>query len=123
MRFTTSAITAALLLSVQATASFLEPRKEEEKLKPCTAKSSTSGNYFDINPLHVSADKKSKDKKNKVESWHSRGHDYGANFTINFCGAVVEDLLDMGGVSGLNQGQAKNVSAFYQHGSKVYSIG
>lgn len=111
---------AVLLLALageSAASSFLAPRSED--LKPCTAKSNTSGNYFDINSLHVNAKKGDK----APESWHSRGHDYGANFTINFCGGVVEDLDDLGGVEDIRPAQYGNVSAYYKRGNKIFSIG
>ncbi|KAL1961318.1 hypothetical protein VTO42DRAFT_46 [Malbranchea cinnamomea] len=54
------------------------------------------------------------------ESWHSKGHDYGANFTINICAPVVERLED---VVGVDKALWKNVSAYYEQDGKVYSIG
>ncbi|KAK5000103.1 hypothetical protein LTR28_013173, partial [Elasticomyces elasticus] len=47
-------------------------------------------------------------------------YDYGANFTLNFCGGVVEELKD---VVGVDEGRWRNVSAFYEKGGKTYSIG
>lgn len=60
-------------------------------------------------------------KKGEVsESYHVKGQDYGANFTINFCAPVVEDLTD---VEGVDKKLAQNVSAYYTIGKKSYSIG
>ncbi|KAI9727651.1 MAG: Cation-independent mannose-6-phosphate receptor CI-MPR [Chrysothrix sp. TS-e1954] len=92
----------------------------------CTARA-PSGSYFDLSPIHIEppapqksgSPKPSKDE-DEVESWHSRGYDYGANFTMNFCGPVVEELED---VVGLRSREARNVSAFYEKGGKTYSIG
>ena len=93
--------------------------------QPCTAESSTSGNFFDINPLHVAkpdSDSKSskKDKDKTPTSWHARGYDYGANFTINFCGSVIEDVDRF---EDLDKKMWKNVSAFYYRDHEYYSIG
>jgi cation-dependent mannose-6-phosphate receptor len=55
------------------------------------------------------------------ESYHAKGYDYPSNFTINFCGPVVETLED---VEGIPTTKVANVSAFYKnrHGD-IYSIG
>ncbi|KAK1055611.1 Cation-independent mannose-6-phosphate receptor CI-MPR [Friedmanniomyces endolithicus] len=42
---------------------------------------------------------------------------------MNFCGGVIEDLGERGGVVGVEKGLWRNVSAFYETGGKVYSIG
>ena len=47
----------------------------------------------------------------------------GYNFTMNFCGGVIEDLGNMGGVEGVDKELWRNVSAYYKHDGKVYSIG
>lgn len=47
----------------------------------------------------------------------------GYNFTLNFCGGVVEDLEKKGGVVGVEKELYKNVSAYYTQNGKVYSIG
>ena len=65
-------------------------------------------------------DGKKAHKSDRIESWHAKGYDYGANFTLNFCEPVIEDLED---VIGINKEQAKNVSAYYTMGGKTYSIG
>jgi cation-dependent mannose-6-phosphate receptor len=49
-----------------------------------------------------------------------RGYDYGANFTVNFCAPVVENLTD---VVGIEESRWQNVSAFYEKEGKTYSIG
>lgn len=86
---------------------------------PCTIRSPTSGAFFDLNPIHLELPtKKTKDSRN--ESWTARGYDYGANFTLNFCGPVIEDLKD---VVGVEEKRWQNVSAFYELGGKTYSIG
>lgn len=96
--------------------------KKEKKAKPCTIKS-PSDRFFDLNPISVQPDstKKGKDgKSHPAESWHAKGYDYPANFTLNFCSPVVEELDS---VVGLDSHSAKNVSAFYTQHGKTYSIG
>ena len=94
--------------------------------QPCTAESTTSGNFFDINPLQIqppSSDSPSKSKKKDnadLHSWHARGYDYHANFTLNFCGPVVEKLDD---VEDLQKSMWKNVSAYYEKSGRTYAIG
>ncbi|KAF2243342.1 mannose 6-phosphate receptor domain-containing protein [Trematosphaeria pertusa] len=93
----------------------------DKLLKPCTAISPTTERFFDLNPLHRTPPEEGKKKKEGEEgSWHARGHDYGANFTINFCGPVVEELQN---VADLDKSYWKNVSAFYEKGDKQYAIG
>ncbi|KAF2006203.1 mannose 6-phosphate receptor domain-containing protein, partial [Amniculicola lignicola CBS 123094] len=93
----------------------------ERPWKPCTARSPTTERFFDLNPIHRTAPKEGEKRKEGDEgSWHARGYDYGANFTINFCGAVVEELEN---VQGLEKSMWKNVSAFYEKDDKQYAIG
>lgn len=113
----------AVLACQAAAASDGEGSKKEPPPKPCTIRSSTSGNFFDLNQLYIEPPKKdAKQTKSPaaVESWHSRGYDYGANFTMNICGPVVEELDD---VVGLTSSQRKNVSAYYTKGKETYSMG
>ena len=53
-------------------------------------------------------------------SWHSRGHDYPANFTLNICSSVIEGVEN---VVGVESERWQNVSAYYQMDGKIYSIG
>ena len=93
----------------------------EKPLKPCTIISPTTERFFDLNPIHRALPEKGKKvKEGGDSSWHARGYDYGANFTINFCGPVIEELDD---VVDLDQSMWKNVSAFYEKGQKQYAIG
>ncbi|KAF1961196.1 mannose 6-phosphate receptor domain-containing protein [Byssothecium circinans] len=118
------ALTAILSVLLSAT---LVAAAADKPLKPCTAISPTTQRFFDLNPMHRAPpddkDHSRKKKSNKdVEdgSWHARGYDYGANFTINFCGPVVEEL---GSVVDLDREERKNVSAFYERDGKTYAIG
>jgi cation-dependent mannose-6-phosphate receptor len=96
--------------------------KKAPPLKPCTIRSGPTGNFFDVSALRLEP-AKNRDKPAKgeaVESWHARGYDYGANFTLNFCAPVVEEVKDVDGVESAGW---KNVSAYYQKGGKTYSMG
>jgi cation-dependent mannose-6-phosphate receptor len=88
---------------------------------PCTIRSPTSGAFFDLNPLHILPPASSKSKHPRETSWNTTGYDYGYNFTLNFCGPVIEPLEK---VEGLDKEELKNVSAFYKDGEgKVFSLG
>lgn len=56
----------------------------------------------------------------RSESWHARGYDYGANFTLNICAPVVEKLDK---VEGIEDDRKANISGFYMKDDKVFSIG
>ncbi|KAK0934323.1 Cation-independent mannose-6-phosphate receptor CI-MPR [Friedmanniomyces endolithicus] len=90
---------------------------------PCTIRSPNTHAFFDLNPLHISDPATSTSKHPRDRSWNATGWDMGYNFTMNFCGGVVEDLGERGGVVGVEKGLWRNVSAFYEMGGKVYSIG
>ncbi|KAL2074805.1 hypothetical protein VTL71DRAFT_8584 [Oculimacula yallundae] len=97
---------------------------EEKVLDPCTV-SSVSGNFYDLRSLSISppAEDKKPAKGEKLDDWHARGFDYHnstANFTLNICAPVVGAVED---VVGVERGLWKNVSAYYELGSKKYSIG
>jgi cation-dependent mannose-6-phosphate receptor len=86
--------------------------------KPCTLHSPSTGSFYDLRPLQI-LPSTAKDARN--DSWHAKGYDYGANFTINFCGPVIEDLED---VNDISEYRWRNVSAFYRTANdEVYSIG
>lgn len=106
----------AALLWIVAAAS-----PDKKPTKPCTAVSPTTDRFFDLNPLHRTLPEEGKKAKDgETGSWHARGHDYGANFTINFCGPVVEELDH---VQDLDRDLWKNVSAYYEIGNKQYALG
>lgn len=90
--------------------------------KPCTIHSPSSGSYYDLTPLSVQPlhDGKKAHKDDRAESWHARGYDYAANFTLNFCAPVIEEVRD---VVGVERRLWRNVSAFYELDGKTYSIG
>ncbi|KAL4780026.1 mannose-6-phosphate receptor binding domain-containing protein [Aspergillus varians] len=88
---------------------------------PCAARSPTTGLYYDLSALTVPLNGGDKSRKHhRDESWHVRGHDYNANFTLNICAPVVEEVTD---VVGVNENNWQNVSAYYQREGMTYSIG
>ncbi|KAK2801212.1 Cation-independent mannose-6-phosphate receptor CI-MPR [Onygenales sp. PD_10] len=92
--------------------------------KPCTITSPTSGAYFDLSTISLSPPEMKDGKKvhtdSREDSWHAKGYDYPANFTINVCQPVIEELKD---VVGVEESRWGNVSAYYQLDGKTYSIG
>lgn len=89
---------------------------------PCTIRSPTSGAFFDLNPVNIQlpAEGKKWPKDARNESWPARGYDYGSNFTLNFCGPVVEEIEAAVGIS---KSKLDRIGAYYEKGGKVYSIG
>lgn len=91
---------------------------------PCVARSPTSGMYFDLSVISLAPPElkngKQVNKDDRGESWHAKGHDYLANFTLNICAPVIEKVED---VVGVEPSLWKNVSAFYERDGKTYSIG
>ncbi|KAK2812594.1 hypothetical protein FQN50_001238 [Emmonsiellopsis sp. PD_5] len=92
--------------------------------KPCTITSPTTGAYFDLSTISLSPPEIKDGKKvhtdGREDSWHAKGYDYPANFTINVCQPVIEELKD---VVGVEESRWGNVSAYYQLDGKTYSIG
>ncbi|KAE8351813.1 mannose-6-phosphate receptor binding domain-containing protein [Aspergillus coremiiformis] len=92
-------------------------------LSPCIARSPTTGLYYDLNPISLSPPSTKEEKLRgnvRDESWHAKGHDYKANFTLNVCAPVVEGIKD---VVGVDRARWANVSAYYEKEGKIYSIG
>ncbi|OCK73740.1 mannose 6-phosphate receptor domain-containing protein [Lepidopterella palustris CBS 459.81] len=96
--------------------------EKAKPLKPCTIRSPSTDRFFDLNPIRVTLPEKGKKvhKDDRTESWHAKGYDYPANFTLNFCGPVVEELDE---IVDLDKHLWKNVSAFYKRDGKYYSMG
>ena len=96
--------------------------KDSIPTKPCTVDSPSSGLHYDLNTITVPPldDGKQLHKDSRNESWHAKGYDYGANFTLNFCAPVIEELDD---VVGVKEELYRNVSAYYTLDGKTYSIG
>ncbi|KAM0720552.1 hypothetical protein Q7P37_004688 [Cladosporium fusiforme] len=111
----------SLALYLSLTAADPAPAKSTDTPRePCTIRSPTSGAFFDLNPIHVLPPSESKAKHPREISWNTTGHDYGYNFTMNFCGPVLENITD---VVGVEEKAWKNVSAFYKADGKIYSLG
>ncbi len=107
------------LLSLLTYTAFAADSKET---KPCQINNPINGNFYDLNTITVQPlqDHKKAHKDDRDESWHARGYDYETNFTINFCAPVIEKLEH---VVGIKENLWRNVSAFYTHDKKTYSIG
>ncbi|KAL4974471.1 mannose-6-phosphate receptor binding domain-containing protein [Aspergillus desertorum] len=111
-----------LLASALTSVYAVSDSSRSSELAQCVARSPTTGLYYDLNALHVQplpSGEKSR-KYVRDESWHAKGYDYNANFTLNICGPVVENVTD---VVGVEQKRWQNVSAYYQKEGKTYSIG
>jgi cation-dependent mannose-6-phosphate receptor len=115
-----SSLPIALLITL-AIHSGMSAAADEKAVEPCTVASS-SGSFYDLRKLSVQPPKEGeKAKKNdKVEDWHAKGYDYGANFTLNICAPVVSEIERP---VGIDKKLSQNVSAYYELGSKTYSIG
>lgn len=109
------------LLSAGAASDTTPPK---DALSPCVARSASTGLYYDLNALSLSPpalkDGQKVYKGDRDTSWHSKGHDHPANFTINICAPVIEDVTDVEGVGSERWG---NVSAYYELDGRTYSLG
>jgi cation-dependent mannose-6-phosphate receptor len=113
----------AALALTSAAAAADDKKSKQPPPKPCTIHSTSTGGFFDLNSLYVELPKKDAKpvkKEAQTESWHARGYDYGANFTLNFCGPVVEELDR---VEDVDKSLWRNVSAYYTMNRKTYSMG
>lgn len=81
----------------------------------CSVTSPHTENFFDLRPL-----RRVPDMTPPHKDWTAKGQDYNTNFTINVCGPV---LADKAHVEGVDEAARMNVSAFYEKGGKIYSIG
>ncbi|KAK0718451.1 mannose-6-phosphate receptor binding domain-containing protein [Lasiosphaeria miniovina] len=90
-------------------------------ITPCVA-TSTSGSFFDLRPdtAVAVAEGEKAPRGIPVEDYLAKGWDYGANFTLNICSAVVKKVDD---VVGVEKAMWRNVSAYYESKGKVYSLG
>ncbi|KAL8699298.1 MAG: hypothetical protein Q9201_006083 [Fulgogasparrea decipioides] len=95
---------------------------DSKPLPPCTIFSPSTNAYYDLNPITVLKlkDHKKAHKDDRTESWHARGYGMGTNFTLNFCGPVIETIEE---AVGIKESQLRNISAFYEWKGKTYSIG
>ena len=89
---------------------------------PCTA-TSTSGAFYDLrHDIVLPPVEGGKKPKAGVQAtdYIARGHDYGANFTLNICAAVVKPVKN---VEGLDRDLWANVSAYYERNGDIFSLG
>lgn len=88
----------------------------------CTATASAgSGGFFDLRPIRAHpANSGAQHKAGVTKDYRSKGYDYGKNFTLNICGAVIDPVTDVMGVA---KSSWANVSAYYVSHGSVYSIG
>jgi cation-dependent mannose-6-phosphate receptor len=115
-----------ILLVLSPLLTFASPApKSVPSPKPCTLHSPTTGSYFDLSTISLSppSNKGSHKSDERTTSWHARGYDYGADFMLNICAPVIEDLAEMGGVKGVEEGRWANVSGYYEWGGERFSIG
>lgn len=101
-----------------------ESSPQKDTLSPCVARSPSTGLYYDLSAISLSPpelkDGQKIHKSDRDTSWHSKGHDFGTNFTINICKPVIEDVQDVEGVESERWG---NISAYYELDGRTYSIG
>ena len=100
----------ALLLLLSAIPSIHAASDSTPAPKPCTIHSPSTGSFIDLRPLQLTLDG-TKTQSATNTSYHAKGYDYPYNFTLNFCGPVVEKLDNVGAIA---KDQWANVSAFYQ---------
>ena len=117
MRFSNVAIAIALL----STSSHAADPKTQKPAAPCTIRSPKKS-FHDLNSIvrRPFEEGKKYDKDARNTSYIVKGYDYNVNFTINICSPVVEDVKN---VQGLEKDMWRNVSAYYTHSGKTYSIG
>ncbi|KAI1124775.1 mannose-6-phosphate receptor binding domain-containing protein [Nemania abortiva] len=90
----------------------------------CTA-SSTSGAFFDLRPDAAikpkpDGSRPSHSRGAPLTDYKARGFDYGSNFTLNICNAVVEPIED---VQDIEESKWQNISAYYVSKGEYYSLG
>jgi cation-dependent mannose-6-phosphate receptor len=111
-----------LLLLAAATLGFsLAADEKTTTTTACTATATGGKAYFDLRPDIAVAPKTRKHKRAKSEDYTARGYDYGYNFTLNICEAVIQKPEK---VVGIDEALWKNVSAYYEgKDGKTYSLG
>lgn len=113
-----------LAIGVLAVLSGLTTAESTEKPPhiPCTIRSPNTRTFYDLRSLSLSLPDPDKKPKSgaRTESWSAKGWDYNANFSMNICEPVIEDVKDF---YGIRETQWRNVSAFYKKDGKTFSIG
>jgi cation-dependent mannose-6-phosphate receptor len=88
---------------------------------PCVA-THTNGGFFDLRPdaAVAVAEGQKPPRGIPTQDYTARGWDYGSNFTLNICNAVVGKVDS---VVGVEMPMWKNISAYYEVKGKAYSLG
>jgi cation-dependent mannose-6-phosphate receptor len=83
---------------------------------------SSSGSFYDLRPDVAIAPEEGKKihKGVPTNDYTVRGYDYGYNFTLNICDSVIKPVTD---VVGVDKSLWRNVSAHFESGGKIYSLG
>ncbi|KAI8627332.1 mannose 6-phosphate receptor domain-containing protein [Xylariaceae sp. FL1651] len=127
MRFSTipSPVYPAILSFITLTSTALAADAEPSTtVTACTA-ASTSGAFFDLRPdaaikAKPDGSRPSNSRGAPLTDYKARGYDYGSNFTLNICNAVVEPIEDP---KGIKESMWQNVSAYYVSKGEFYSLG
>ncbi|ROW12179.1 hypothetical protein VMCG_00329 [Cytospora schulzeri] len=110
-----------LLLAAAVFGPALAAEEKAPAATACTAVSTSGGSFFDLRPdIAVAPTKDGKHKSSKSDDYTARGYDYGYNFTLNICDAVINPPEK---VVGIDEPLWKNVSAYYEKDGKTYSLG
>lgn len=111
-----------LLLAAALLGSSLAADEKTSTTTACTAISTKGGSFFDLRPdIAVAPKKDSKHKRGPSADYEVKGYDYGYNFTLNICEALINTPED---VVGIESSLYKNVSAYYKtEKGDVYSLG
>ncbi|KAI3392734.1 hypothetical protein diail_5248 [Diaporthe ilicicola] len=114
--------TRLLLLAAALFCTSLAADEKTTTTTACTATATGGKAYFDLRPdIAVGPAKDGKHKRAKSEDYTARGYDYGYNFTLNICEAVIQKPEK---VVGIDEALWKNVSAYYEgKDGKTYSLG
>lgn len=118
-----SAVSFVLLCFLSSTGTASDEKKSKSApVEPCTVQSPHTGSFFDLRPISLLPvpEGKKPHKDQRTESWRAKGHDYHANFTLNVCAPVLEELKD---IVGVEQELWRNTSAYYELDGKIYSMG
>ncbi|KAL1861771.1 hypothetical protein VTK73DRAFT_6913 [Phialemonium thermophilum] len=90
---------------------------------PCVATHASTGAFFDLRPdIAVAAKEGEKHHRGvPLEDYtYRKPTEWPHNFTMNICAPVVKPVTD---VVGLDEALWQNVSAYYEDGGKIYSLG
>lgn len=111
-----------LLLAAAFLGSSLAADDKTPTATACTAISTKGGSFFDLRPdIAVAPKKDGKSKRGPSADYEVKGYDYGYNFTLNICEAVINTPQE---VVGIESSLYKNISAYYKtEKGDVFSLG